>query len=193
MFFLTCHTRSSDDTGLAWWLDSGHSSGLLQDNRYLVNGQFPHRKCKQDKFIHIWTRTSGSCAGVQRQTCGSSPQDLLLGLGPLFLLVALFLSLGQAELEWGKEKQQETNSSSWLCQQSRLVLEHLVFVPLWRGWQAWWRWSSSMTTQTWWKRGGRRSGRQLEGNVKQSVRTNNSMHTPTCKIRLNTSKLPLMT
>lgn len=114
MFFLTCHTRSSDDTGLAWWLDSGHSSGLLQDNSYLVNGQFPHRKCKQDKLIHIWTRTSGSCAGVQRQTCGSSPQDLLLGLGPLFLLVALFLSLGQAELEWGKEKQQETNSSSWL-------------------------------------------------------------------------------
>lgn len=38
-------------------------------------------------------------------------------------------------------------------------------VPLWRGWQALWRWSSSKTTQTWRKRGGRRSGRQLEVGV----------------------------
>lgn len=44
-------------------------------------------------------RTSGSCAGVQRQTGGSSPQDLLLGLWPFLLLISLFLSFGQAELQ----------------------------------------------------------------------------------------------
>lgn len=48
-------------------------------------------------------QTSGSCTGVQGQSVGSPPQDLLLRLRPLLLLVALLVSLGQAELE-RKEK-----------------------------------------------------------------------------------------
>lgn len=44
-------------------------------------------------------QTSGARAGVQGQGVGSSPQDLLLRLRPLLLLVALLVGLGQAELE----------------------------------------------------------------------------------------------
>lgn len=58
---------------------------------------------KQDKIVLICIqrhrRTSGACAGVQRQAAGSSPQDLLLRLWPLLLLITLLFSLGEAKLE----------------------------------------------------------------------------------------------
>lgn len=45
--------------------------------------------------------TSRSRAGVERQIARSSPEDLLLGFGPLFLFIALFFSLWQAKLQLG--------------------------------------------------------------------------------------------
>lgn len=57
----------------------------------------------QDKRLATnGSRTSGAGAGVQRQVGGSSPQDLLLGLWPLFFLVTLLLGLRQAKLETQK-------------------------------------------------------------------------------------------
>lgn len=50
-------------------------------------------------LIYIYRHTSGTCAGVQRQAGGHSPQDLLLGLWPFFLLITLLLSLRQAKLK----------------------------------------------------------------------------------------------
>lgn len=56
---------------------------IMSTQRCLVTEQLKHKGCKQaDKFIltrtvsHLDTRdrrTSGSCAGVQRKTGGSSP------------------------------------------------------------------------------------------------------------------------
>lgn len=82
---------------------------VMSTQRYLVNGQ-PRRRGANRQIhsklahSHSDTRTSGSCAGVQRQAGGSSPEDLLLGLGPFFLLITLLLSLGQTELEWKKQQ-----------------------------------------------------------------------------------------
>lgn len=81
---------------------------LTQRRLVKISQIAPTQKCKQavtNNFTWTVEHTSGSCAGVQRQTGGSSPQDLLLGLWPLFLLITLLLSLGQTELE---QKEQHT-------------------------------------------------------------------------------------
>lgn len=77
--------------------------------------------------------TSSSCAGVERQRVGSSPQDLLLRLRPLLLLVALLVSLGQAELEWTTQRCERHFVGLQSLRRFGLVDQ----LPLWWGWKVW--------------------------------------------------------
>lgn len=70
--------------------------------RLLLDKQIQNKganRLTNKKFSDARTHTSSACAGVQRQAGGGSPQNLLLGLWPLFFLIALLVRFGQAELE----------------------------------------------------------------------------------------------